>query len=167
MNAIVRLAAFFIFATALAGAQAAPAPPTPAPPPTAFDAFTLKPAPPPSSANRGIRIGTQVDPTRVTITNLTLKDLIMAAYGLKPYQVVGPDWLNDGQRFNFTGVTSAPMERDKILALLQPVLEQQFQLKVHHETKDMPIYALVAADGGSKLKPPGPDGVQRPFTVQG
>lgn len=44
-------------------------------------------------------------------------------------------------------------ERQEQAALmLRPMLEDRFRLKVHHETKVLPIYALVVAKGGPKLK---------------
>ena len=36
--------------------------------------------------------------------------------------------------------------------MLQAVLADRFKLKVHHEKRELPIYALVVAKGGSKLK---------------
>jgi bla regulator protein blaR1 len=40
--------------------------------------------------------------------------------------------------------------------MLQTLLADRFQLRIHREVKDMPVYALVTAKGGSKLKPPDP-----------
>jgi uncharacterized protein (TIGR03435 family) len=36
--------------------------------------------------------------------------------------------------------------------MLQEFLADRFHLKVHHEIKELPVYALVVAKGGSKLK---------------
>jgi uncharacterized protein (TIGR03435 family) len=37
--------------------------------------------------------------------------------------------------------------------MLQTLLADRFQLKLHHETKELPVYALVLAKNGPKLKP--------------
>ena len=37
--------------------------------------------------------------------------------------------------------------------LLQTLLENRFKLKIHRETREIPIYELVVAKGGPKLKP--------------
>ena len=37
--------------------------------------------------------------------------------------------------------------------MLQSLLEDRFQLKVHRETREIPVYALTIAKGGSKLQP--------------
>lgn len=149
-----------LLAAALVSVAQSPAPPT------AFDAFTIKAAPPPSG-NR-IRIQNQIDPTRVTIENMPLRQIVLNAFELKPYQLTAPDWMNE-ERFNITAVTSAPASKEEMNKLLQQLLIEQFQLKLHHDSKVMDAYALTVAAGGSKLQPPGPDGVkmEMPFKVQG
>ena len=42
-------------------------------------------------------------------------------------------------------------------SMLQAVLKDRFRLSVHDETRDFPVYALVIAKGGSKLKKSNPD----------
>jgi len=109
-----------------------------------------------------------VDPTRVTIENLPLRQIILNAFELKPYQLTAPDWMNT-ERFNITAVTATPATKEQMNQLMQKLLTEQFQLRVHHDSKVMDAYALTVADGGSKLQPPGPDGVKMdlPFKVQG
>ncbi len=41
-----------------------------------------------------------------------------------------------------------------MLSMLQPLLEDRFQLKVHREKRDLPVYALTVARGGVKLPTP-------------
>ncbi|HXR97294.1 MAG TPA: TIGR03435 family protein [Terriglobales bacterium] len=138
----MRVVPFLILASALAlsgFAQTAPA---------KFDAVSIKPAVP--SSGQTVILGMQTDPGRLTAKDMTLKGLIQAAYGLKAYQVVGPDWLST-EHFDVSAETTAAVPRDRIARLLQPVLEQRFQLVTHRETRIMPIYALTGA--GSKLKP--------------
>ena len=40
--------------------------------------------------------------------------------------------------------------------MLQALLAERFQLKVHRETKEMPVFALVAGKNGPKLSDPDP-----------
>ncbi|HXR97295.1 MAG TPA: TIGR03435 family protein [Terriglobales bacterium] len=124
-------------------------------PPAKFDAVSIKPAAP-QPAGR-IMIGLHTDPGRLTITNMSLRDMIQAAYTLKPYQLVGPDWMND-QRFDVSAETTAPLTREQMLKLLQPYLEQQFKLVTHRDTKIVPIYALVDDGAKAKLKAPAEGG---------
>jgi uncharacterized protein (TIGR03435 family) len=37
--------------------------------------------------------------------------------------------------------------------MLQSLLEDRFQLKIHRETREVPVYSLTVAQGGYKLKP--------------
>ena len=41
--------------------------------------------------------------------------------------------------------------------MLQTLLADRFKLTLHHDTKELPIYALVVAKGGSKLQGTKPD----------
>ncbi len=147
----MRLASILILAAALTGAASAQT----TPPPTKFDAASIKPAAPPTGQR--IMMGLKTDPGRLTASNMSLKDLIQAAYALKTYQVVGPDWMND-QRFDLSAETTAPLTREQMLKLLQPFLEQQFQLVSHRESKVVPIYALVDDGAKAKLKAPAEGG---------
>jgi uncharacterized protein (TIGR03435 family) len=38
--------------------------------------------------------------------------------------------------------------------LMQALLEDRFKLKVHHETRELPVYELTTAKNGAKLPPP-------------
>ena len=39
--------------------------------------------------------------------------------------------------------------------MLQTLLEDRFKLKIHHEAREVPAYALTVAKGGPKLRPTG------------
>ena len=97
-------------------------------------------------------------------TNAPLKMLIKYAYDLKmDDQISGlPGW-TDSAHFDIT----AKMDEDTLAAfkklsmedgmkqrrlMMQSLLEDRFQLKVHHVSKQLPIFDLVVAKGGFKLK---------------
>jgi uncharacterized protein (TIGR03435 family) len=65
----------------------------------------------------------------------------------------GPDWI-DSDRFTIAakaedtpswGMMNGPM--------LQTVLEDRFRLKIHHESREVPVFALTVALGGLKMRP--------------
>ena len=67
-----------------------------------FEVASVKPAAPqePGRTIIGTRGGPgSSDPGQITSTNLRLKDLIVAAFGVKFYQVIGPSWL-DTERYD-------------------------------------------------------------------
>ncbi len=132
-----------VFAIALLTATAA-AGQTPS-----FEAASVKPAPP--EAGRGMRIQMGGDPGRVNYRNVNLKQLITKAYGVKDYQVSGPSWI-DTERYNVTATMPEKTPKETVELMLQNLLAERFQLKLHRETKEAPVYALIVAKGGPKLK---------------
>ena len=44
--------------------------------------------------------------------------------------------------------------------MLQALLADRFGLKVHRESRELPVYSLVIAKGGFKLKPTRPEKVK-------
>jgi uncharacterized protein (TIGR03435 family) len=91
------------------------------------------------------------DPTRITYEFATLKLLVMQACALPDYQVSGPDWI-ESERYTITANVPAGASKEQLRAMLRSLLEERFKLKVHHETKTMPVYELTVAKGGSKLR---------------
>jgi uncharacterized protein (TIGR03435 family) len=96
--------------------------------------------------------------TRIS-TSGALFHLVAAAYGLQFYQVAsGPDW---SERWTSTEAfdieARAPGDavptHDQVRAMLQALLADRFQLKIHREPKEMRVYNLVAGSGGPKIKP--------------
>lgn len=89
---------------------------------------------------------------------VTLRQLIMEAYGVRPYQVIdAPDWVQI-ERFDVEArapVGAAPADTDAMLRLL---LEERFGLIVRFETRRIPTYALEMADRQRCLGP----GIRRP-----
>ena len=45
-----------------------------------------------------------------------------------------------------------PITKDQLQQMLQSLLADRFQLKIHRETKEAPVYDLVVAKNGPKLK---------------
>jgi uncharacterized protein (TIGR03435 family) len=105
---------------------------------------------------------------------MTLKSLIKEAYGIEDDQISGaPKWVGS-QTYDIEakvdGADAATLEKlsdDQSKLMFQSFLRDSFQLKVHWETKELPVLALVVAKGGPKLQPakPGdtyPDGIKGP-----
>jgi uncharacterized protein (TIGR03435 family) len=150
-------AVFWIFVLPVLGQSGATGVP-------AFDAVSIKPHDPNAQNTR-----IQVAPTRYSAQNVSLKWLITTAYNLKSEdQVSGLSGAPGSARFDI----EAKMDEETVEAfkklskqevdekrrlMLQGMLADRFQLKVHRETKDLPMYALVIAKGGSKLKEADPN----------
>ena len=110
---------------------------------------SIKPSAPPS-ADR-VNVGVHVDGAQVNITYLSLKEYIRIANQVKDYQVTGPEWMTSA-RFDISAKLPAGATRDQIPEMLQALLVDRFQVKLHHESKEFPVYAIVVGKGGLKMK---------------
>jgi uncharacterized protein (TIGR03435 family) len=132
-----------------------------------FEVASIKHSAPP--ANGLIRIGGRggpgsSDPGRATYNFASLRDLLVAAYDVKRYQVSGgPDWL-DSERFDIVAKVPEGTTKDQAKIMLQNLLADRFKMTLHRETKELPMYALIVGPKGPKLKettvvdpPPAPD----------
>ena len=122
----------------------------PSAPPLAFDAASVKRSAPPAGQGNGSNM--RADPGRLTCTNVSLKQYIVSAWGLKDYQVSTPDWMKD-ERYDLTATMPAGSPPHEVLLMLQGLLTERFRLATHRETKELAVYALVVDRNGLKLKP--------------
>ena len=117
----------------------------------AFEVASVKPAPPP--ANPGelkVQIGS--DPGMIDYKNVSLKTVIARAYRMKEFQISGPDWIETA-RFDILAKVPPNAPKGQIPPMLQNLLAERFKLTVHREQKVMPVYAMVVAKSGFKLRP--------------
>ena len=95
--------------------------------------------------------------------NATLRSIIRLAYGLREFQTVGgPAWL-DTDRFDIDARGPQGAVESDGPRRLQSLLAERFALKVHRETRELPIYALVPVRGRGS---PGPRLRQSPVASQ-
>ena len=115
-----------------------------------FEVASIKPAP---SAQLNGPSGINSGHGRIDAHNVTLKRCIMGAFGIGPNQIAGgPLWL-DSDRFQITAKAERPEEDDGVLmAMLQTLLKDRFQLTVHQETRTVSALVLEVAKGGPKLE---------------
>lgn len=74
----------------------------------------------------------------------------------------GPDWLRKDQfevvakapddSPDYTGTQFVNLHAPQLQLMLQALLADRFQLKVHRETKELPVYALTVGKKGPKFK---------------
>ena len=104
--------------------------------------------------------GLSISGSRVTVTQ-TVSGLIMEAYDVRDNQISGgPDSIyrgSGGVGANFSDIAArAPGQRtpsgDEVRRMFQTLLADRFQLRLHRETKSLPVYALVTGKNGPKLK---------------
>ena len=92
-------------------------------------------------------------PGRLT-ADAPVRLLIQNAYSVQQFQMEGgPAWIHS-DHYGIDAKASGDVPQAQLFLMLQSLLEERFQLKVHHETKEMPVYALAPAKSGLKLQPP-------------
>jgi uncharacterized protein (TIGR03435 family) len=116
----------------------------------AFEAASVKPAAPSTDGN--VRRLFKGDAGRIDYQNVTLKGLIMRAYGVKDYQITGPDWL-DSNGYDIVATIPHNATGAELPRMLQTLLAERFKLSLRHETRELPVYALVVRKNGPKLQP--------------
>jgi uncharacterized protein (TIGR03435 family) len=81
------------------------------------------------------------------------QSLITFAYEVKDNQISGaPKWLAE-ESYDIVGkAEGAVSSRDQLRLLLQSLLVDRFKLAFHDEAREVPVYALTVAKGGSKLQ---------------
>jgi uncharacterized protein (TIGR03435 family) len=144
-----KLGAWVALAAAMAFAQTKPT----------FEVASIKPSAPLDMAKvaAGIqsgqmpRVGPRVDGARAEYIYMALKELIVLAYKVKPYQITGPDWMAS-QRFDIEAKLPEGASKDDAPQMLQALLEERFKLAVHRDSKEHSVLALVVGKGGPKMK---------------
>lgn len=124
-----------------------------------FEAASIKPAPPPTANFISVRMrggpGSD-DPGRVDWNNVSLRQMVTAAFNVKDYQVQGPDWLGS-QRFDVVAKIPAGTTKEQYRLMIQKLLTDRFKMAFHREQKEHAAYALVVAKGGPKFKESDPN----------
>ena len=118
-----------------------------------FDVASVKPSDP---NDRRTMFGTPPNGSRFRAAGVNLRMLIGFAYDKQLAQISGgPNWL-ESDRFEIDARPENAVPGleglQQIRSMLQSLLEDRFKLTVHSETRLEPVYELVLAKGGSKLK---------------
>jgi len=117
-----------------------------------FDAASVKPTPI-SSQNPHTPLP-KLDSGRIVYSNMTLAALVIAAYGVNADRIAGiPNEFHQPLAYTIEATFPVGTSRDQIAQMLQSLLVERFKFKTHHETRPTPVYALVIAKNGLKLKP--------------
>jgi uncharacterized protein (TIGR03435 family) len=124
-----------------------------------FEVASIRPSAP-LDQGPGVKvdIGVHIDGAQVRIVSYSLRDYLARAYRTKATMVSGPDW-TASERFDISASLPAGSTPAQLPEMLQALLADRFQMKLHREKKEFPVYVLVQGKGPLKLKetPPGAD----------
>ncbi len=131
--------------------------PEPPPPPKlmapdanpSFEVATIKPSEP-NAPGKGLGLNRS---GQMNTRNMTLADLMAFAYKVHPRQIVGaPGWV-ETDRYDIQAkpdTAGQPNDR-QVRSMVQKLIADRFQLKIHHDTKELTAYTIVAAKSGPKM----------------
>ena len=119
-----------------------------------FEVASIKPSP--SQVSNQAAVGLKLDGAQVRAHYMPLKEYLAMAYRVKPNQIQGPEWMAS-ERFDIAAKVPSDVKLDKFPEMLQALLEDRFKLKSRRESKEFPVYGLVAVKSGFKLQPLPPD----------
>jgi uncharacterized protein (TIGR03435 family) len=115
-----------------------------------FEVASVKPN---KSGDQGGR--TELQPGgRLRAVNVTVRQLLLRAYGVQDFQIVGgPGWVGS-DRFDIDAkAPQGEATAETMNVMLRNLLVDRFKLTVHRETRDLPVYALVLARSDRRLGP--------------
>jgi uncharacterized protein (TIGR03435 family) len=113
-----------------------------------FDVASIRPGA--SATAEMIAVTMNADRSMIHYINVSLRDLIRVAYGVKEFQISGPDWIRS--RFDIEAKYPEGATKDEVPEMLRSLLRDRFKLQLHRETKEQAVYALVVGKNGPKLK---------------
>ena len=106
-----------------------------------------------------MRMGMRMLPDGVSISGLPLSNLLHLTFGLSDDRILNEPGWSKSDRFDIEAKVDpadAPKMKDLTLnerwAMMLPVLYDRFDLKFHREMRDLQVYTLVVAKGGSKMQ---------------
>jgi len=133
-------------------------------PTLSFEVTSIKPDPNPRDYT-GEHINIRSDGNLYSATGLTAAYIIKNAYGLTDDQLSGgPDWIDSDKYAIQAKIPDAiaaewhakydpAKQGDEMREMFRSLLADRFQLKIDHQTKELPVFALVVAKGGPKITP--------------
>ena len=77
--------------------------------------------------------------------------MIRIAWAVRDYQIEAPSWLASA-RFDVNAKLPEGCLQRQVPEMLQAMLANQFALKLHRDSKDLPVYALVVRNDGLKIR---------------
>jgi uncharacterized protein (TIGR03435 family) len=145
-----RASAYVVLACAVLPAQA-----------TQFETASVRPSAATARQMPARRI--RNSPGRVVYEEQSLKDLLFLAYRVPFFRLPTPQWMEE-EFFDVAATFPEGATKDDAALMLQSLLADRFQLKLHRESRNLTGYVLTLGKGPSKLtpSPPTPEGETQP-----
>lgn len=116
-----------------------------------FDVASVKPSAKPVGKDYNNRVA--IGPSSFRGENVTLKRLIVEAFGVQPPQIFGgPKWLDESE-YDVEAKADRAVSKEELRRMLQPLLKDRFHLAIRRETRELKLFELVIDKGGPTVHP--------------
>ncbi|HWB95088.1 MAG TPA: TIGR03435 family protein [Bryobacteraceae bacterium] len=117
------------------------------PPAPRYDVSSIEP-----NAGSDLQFAFRIEPNgTLAATGITLKRLMMTAYNVQGFRIIGgPAWVAS-KRWDVQAKPSQMALPEQVRPMLRILLEQRFELRAHSEKRTIPVYELVNDPSGSKV----------------
>lgn len=113
-----------------------------------FEAASVKP-----NRSGALSLEFNTTPGRVAVRNADLRNIIKNAFGIRQDSELagGPRWI-ETERYDIVATAPNAANHEQVLAMLQTLLAERFQLSVHREQRSAQVYKLTIANSGPRLQ---------------
>jgi uncharacterized protein (TIGR03435 family) len=115
-----------------------------------WEVVSVKPTDPADTHGERIRL----DGRRVRMTGTTVEQFLLIGYSMQKAQIANlPDWAQT-QRWDVSGIpdVEGTPSLKQLQGLMRKIVAERFGTQLHHEQREMPVFALTVAKGGHKMK---------------
>jgi len=94
------------------------------------------------------------DPGRIEFGGITLQGLLWEAYRAWYYQIVWPQDWKDARSVRYDIAATLPLgvSKERVPAMLQALMAERLNFKMHRESREMPVYTLSIAKSGLRMQ---------------
>ena len=116
-----------------------------------WEVATVKPSDPNDAGGQHINMRGRY----VMFLDTTVEEFLLLGYSVQKSQLAGlPDWAKT-EKWDVNGVpdTEGAPSLGQLEEMIRRILPERFGLKLHHEQRELPVFALTIAKGGPKITP--------------
>jgi uncharacterized protein (TIGR03435 family) len=116
-----------------------------------FEVASIRLITPDFGAGAAVTAGVRVDGAQFH-ASMPLRSFVALAYKAHPHQFEAPEWMASQWYEIAATLPEGHTKTGEVLQMLRALLAERFHMKMHQETKDLPIYALTLTKSGITAK---------------
>jgi uncharacterized protein (TIGR03435 family) len=116
-----------------------------------FEVASVRPFTPNFGADATVTAGLRVDGAQFH-ASMPLRNFAAVAYKAHPHQFEAPEWMATQWYEIAATLPKGHTQGGEVLEMLRALLVERFHMKMHQETKELPVYALTLTKSGIAAK---------------